>query len=131
MTRMNTNNNDNMLYKELSYEIMSAVFEVHNTLGPGFLEKVYENALIAELQLRGIFVEAQKSLVVQYKGVVVGCYCADIVVNDQILLELKAVETLNKAYEAQVINYLKATGLKLGILINFGKDRVESKRFVL
>jgi GxxExxY protein len=127
---MNTNN-DNLLYKELSYEIMSAVFEVHNILGYGFLEKVYENALIVELLSRGISAEAQKPVVVQYKGIEVGCYCADIVVNGQILLELKAVEALNKAHEAQVLNYLNATGLKLGILINFGKDRVESKRFVL
>ncbi|MGE0918631.1 GxxExxY protein [Trichlorobacter lovleyi] len=124
-------NKDNMLYKDLSYKIMSSVFEVHNTLGPGFLEKIYENALIAELLLRGILAEAQKPLVVQYKGIEVGCYCADIIVNGQILLELKAVETLNKAHEAQVLNYLKATGLELGILINFGKERIESKRFVL
>ncbi|MFZ4856348.1 MAG: GxxExxY protein [Desulfuromonadaceae bacterium] len=120
-----------MLYKELSYEIMSAVFEVHNTLGPGFLEKVYENALIAELLLRGIFAVAQQSLVVKYKGIEVGNYCADIVVNGQILLELKVVESLSRAHEAQILNYLKATGLELGILINFGKERVESKRFVL
>lgn len=124
-------NNSNMLYKDLSYEIMAAVFEVHNTLGHGFLEKVYENALIAELLLRGISAVAQKSLIVQYKGIAVGNYCADIVVNDQILLELKVVETLTKAHEAQILNYLKATGLELGILINFGKERVESKRFAL
>lgn len=130
MTRMDSNT-DHILYKELSYEIMSAVFEVYNILGSGFLEKVYGNALIAELLLRGIPAVAQKPLVVQYKGIEVGCYCADIVVNGQILLELKVVEMLNKAHEAQVLNYLKATGLELGILINFGKDRVESKRFVL
>lgn len=130
MTRINSNN-ESMLYKELSYEIMSAVFEVHNTLGPGFLEKVYENALIAELLLRGIFAVAQQSLVVKYKGIEVGNYCADIVVNGQILLELKVVESLSRAHEAQILNYLKATGLELGILINFGKERVESKRFVL
>lgn len=130
MTRMDSNN-DNMLYKELSYEIMSAVFEVHNTLGPGFLEKVYENALVAELLLRGIEAESQKCLVVRYKDIEVGSYCADIVVNCQIILELKAAEALSKAHEAQVLNYLKATGYKLGILVNFGKERVESKRFVL
>jgi GxxExxY protein len=124
-------NNDNMLFKELSYEVISAVFEVHNTLGPGFLEKVYENALMAELTLRGISAEAQKPLVVQFKGIEVGSYYADIVVNDQIILELKAVEALNKLHEAQVLNYLKATGFKLGILINFGKERIESKRYAL
>jgi len=130
MTRMDSNNG-NMLYKELSYEVMSAVFEVHNVLGSGFLEKVYENALMAELTLRGITAEPQKPLIVRFKGVEVGCFCADIVVNGLILLELKAVETLIKAHEAQILNYLKATGLDLGILINFGKERVESKRFVL
>jgi GxxExxY protein len=118
-------------YKELSFQIMAAVFEVHNNLGPGFLEKVYEAALMAELTLRGIEAEAQKPLTVQYKGIEVGSYCSDIVVNGQILLELKAVEALNKAHEAQVLNYLKATGFKLGILINFGKERVESRRFAL
>jgi len=125
------NSNNNILYKELSYEIMAAVFEVHNVLGSGFLEKVYENALMTELTLRGISAEAQKNLVVKYKDIAVGSYCADIVVNSQILLELKAVEALNTVHEAQVLNYLKGTGLQLGIIINFGKDRVESKRFVL
>lgn len=120
-----------MLYKELSYQIMSAIFEVHNTLGSGFLEKVYENALLVELSIRGIMAEAQKPLIVHFKGIEVGCYCADIVVNGQILLELKAVDAFTKAHDAQVLNYLKATGLKLGILINFGKERVESKRFVI
>jgi len=130
MTRMDSNY-DNMLFKELSYDVMSAVFEVHNALGPGFLERVYENALMAELALRGISAEAQKPLTVSYKNIEVGSYCADIVVNGQLLLELKAVDSLNKVHESQVLNYLKATGLGLGILINFGKERVESKRFVL
>ena len=120
-----------IIYKELSYQIMAAVFEVYNTLGFGFLEKVYERALLKELCLRGILVEAQKEIKVFYKGEEVGAYLADIVVNDEILLELKAVESLNNIHKTQVLNYLKATGFKLGLLINFGKERVEYKRLVL
>ena len=120
-----------VVYKELSYQIMAAVFEVYNTLGFGFLEKVYERALLKELCLRGIPVEAQKEIKVFYKGEEVGTYFADLVVNNEILLELKAVESLSNFHKAQVLNYLKATGFKLGLLINFGRERVEYKRLVL
>ena len=121
---------DKVIHKDLSYEIMAAVFEVHNTLGFGFLEKVYERALLKELELREIPVETQKEIKVYYKGDEIGTYFADLVVNDEILLELKAVENINSIHKAQVLNYLKATGLKLGLLINFGKERVEYKRLV-
>ena len=120
-----------VVYKELSYQIMAAVFEVHNTLGFGFLEKVYERALLKELRLREIPVEAQKEIKVFYKEDEIGAYFADLVVNGEILLELKAVEGLSNIHKAQVLNYLKATGLKLGLLINFGKERVEYERLVL
>ena len=120
-----------VMYKDLSYKIMSAVFEVHNILGVGFLEKVYENALLKELALRECSVEAQKEIKVFYKEGEVGLYFADLVVNGEILLELKAVESLSNFHKAQVLNYLKATGLKLGLLINFGKERVEYQRLVL
>ena len=120
-----------ILHKDLSYKIMSAAFEVHNTLGFGFLEKVYEKALLKELALRGLKVEAQKQIQIFYKEEDVGIYFADLVVNGEILIELKAVETLSNFHKAQVLNYLKATGLKLGLLINFGKERVESIRLVL
>lgn len=126
---MDTNNS--ILHKDLSYEIMAAVYEVHNVLGPGFLEKIYENALLEELALRGIDAVSQRELSVSYKGKLVGQYLTDIVVKDQILLELKSVEFLTKAHDAQILNYLKVTGFRLGILINFGRDRVESKRFAL
>ncbi len=119
-----------VVYKELSYQIMAAVFEVYNTLGFGFLEKVYERALLKELCLRGIPVEAQKEIKVFYKGDEIGTYFADLVVNGEILLELKAVESLNNIHKAQVLNYLKATGLKLGLLINFGRERVQYERLV-
>ncbi|MDA3824089.1 MAG: GxxExxY protein [Bacteroidales bacterium] len=119
-----------VVYKELSYEVMAAVFEVYNTLGFGFLEKVYERALLKELCLRGIPVEAQKEIKVFYKGDEIGTYFADLVVNDEILLELKAVESLNNIHKAQVLNFLKATGFKLGLLINFGRERVQYERLV-
>ena len=121
---------ENVFYKDLSYEIMAAAYEVHNTLGFGFLEKVYERALSKELESRKIPVESQKEIKVYYKGDEVGTYFADLVVNAEILLELKAVESINSIHKAQVLNYLKATGLKLGLLINFGKERVEYKRLV-
>ena len=125
---MDTNNS--ILHKDLSYEIMGAVYEVHNILGPGFLEKVYERALLEELKIRGIKAVAQPEISVFFKGKEVGCYIADIMVEDCILLELKSIESLTRFHEAQILNYLKATGLHLGLLINFGKERVESKRFV-
>ena len=126
---MDTNNS--ILYKDLSYEIMGAVYEVHNILGAGFLEKVYERALLEELNIRGIKAVAQKEMSVFFKGKEVGHYIADITVEDRILLELKSIESLTRFHEAQILNYLKATGLHLGLLINFGKERVESKRFVV
>jgi len=120
-----------IICKDLSYQVMGAVYEVHTVLGHGFLEKVYENALLHELQLRGLKAESQKELTVTYKDSVVGSYYADIIVDGQLLLELKSLENLNKFHEAQLLNYLKATGYKLGLLINFGKERVECKRLVL
>ena len=120
-----------LLYQDLSYQIMAAVFEVYNTLGYGFLEKVYERALLRELKERNIPVEAQKELNVFYKGDCVGRYYADLIVREEVLLELKSVENLNKIYQAQVLNYLKASGLKLGLLVNFGKEKVDCKRLIL
>lgn len=110
---------------------MAAVFEVHNVLGPGFLEKVYENALAKELLFRGMRVETQKGIEVFYKGAAVGSFCADLLINGELILELKAIDKLSSVHEAQVLNYLKATGLRLGLLVNFGRERVEYKRLVL
>ncbi len=120
----------NLVLKDLSFQVVAAAFEVHNNLGCGFLEKVYENALLAELLEQGIKAETQKEIIVHYKGKAVGSYFADIVVENEVILELKCVDRLNKLHEAQILNYLKGTGMKLGILLNFGKDRVEHKRFV-
>ncbi len=119
---------DKVIYRKLSYRVMQAVFEVHNTLGRGFVEGVYEEALAHELELQGIAFERQKRVTVQYKGCVVGTHRLDLVVEGKIVLELKAVSALTDVFKQQTLSYLKATGLKLGILINFGSRRVEYVR---
>lgn len=119
-----------VIHPVLSYQIMQAVFEVHNTLGPGFLESVYEEALAFELDLRGIPFVRQETVEVRYKGRVVGAQRLDLVIDGRILLELKAVSALTDVFKQQTLSYLKATGLKLGILINFGVTRVEYVRIV-
>ena len=121
---------DRVLHPVLSYQIMQTVFEVHNTLGPGFLESVYEEALAFELDLRGIPFVRQETVKVRYKGRVVGAQRLDLVIDGRIVLELKAVSALTDVFKQQTLSYLKATGLKLGILINFGAPRVEYVRIV-
>ena len=116
---------------ELSYAINGAIFEVNRVLGPGFLEKVYENALLVELKNRGFRAVGQQPIPVQYKGHVVGDYTADIMVEDQVILELKTVEELTSAHEAQLLNYLHATQMPLGILINFRDKKAKIRRLVL
>ena len=111
--------------------MLGAVFEVSNTLGAGFLEKVYERALLMELSLRGIKAVPQQSFDVKYKGRAVGEYFADILVEDILVIELKCVERLANEHMAQCINYLKASGRALCLLINFQKPKVEWKRIVL
>ena len=116
---------------ELTYKINGAVFEVNRILGAGFLEKVYENALVLELKKQGLKVESQVPISVIYKGNVVGEYTADILVEDKVILELKAVDKIQKIYEAQLLNYLKATGMKIGLLVNFKHPKAEIKRLLL
>ncbi len=116
---------------ELTYQINGAVFEVNRVLGPGFLEKVYENALLVELRKRGLRAESQVPIKVKYKGEVVGDYFADLVVERQVIIELKTVENLQNIHEAQMLNYLKATGMKIGLLVNFKHTKAEIKRMVL
>ena len=115
---------------EITYQIRGAVFEINRILGSGFLEKVYEKALIIELLVRGLRAESQVAIEVTYKGEVVGEYFADIVVEGQVIIELKAVDQLQKIHEAQLLNYLKATGYEVGLLINFTHPKAEIKRFV-
>jgi GxxExxY protein len=111
--------------------IIHCAIQVSNTLGAGFLEKVYENALVLELKKAGLVVEPQKYIKVKYDGVVVGDYIADIVVDDLVLLEIKAVQAIINIHQAQLLNYMKATGLKVGLILNFGTPKVGIKRMVL
>ena len=104
--------------------------EVSNVLGPGSLERVYHRALVEELRLRQIQVQSPYPIPVQYKGVSIGNYVADLVVEERMLLELKALAALAPEHEAQLLNYLKATGLRVGLLINFGTPRLQWKRMV-
>lgn len=114
----------------LTEAVIGASYDVANALGAGFLEKVYENSLYHELRKRGFTVEKQKAINVTYDGVVVGEYFADLVVNESLIVELKAVKQLDNAHQAQCMNYLKATGLSVALLINFGNPKVEVKRIV-
>ena len=116
---------------DLTYKINGAIFEVNKILGSGFLEKVYEKALILELKERGLRVQNQVPINVIYKEKPVGEYFADIVVEDTVIIELKAVESLQKIHEAQLLNYLKATKYQIGLLVNFTHPKAEIKRFVL
>jgi len=111
-----------LLHKELSEKILKIFFDVYNELGYGFLEKVYQNSLSLELRTRGLRVEVQKQIKVYYKGYEVGEYYADLLVNDLIILELKAAECMVKEFEYQLINYLRGTNIEVGILLNFGKN---------
>ncbi|MFZ6031516.1 MAG: GxxExxY protein [Chloroflexota bacterium] len=119
-----------IIHKDLSYAVVGAAMEVHRLLGSGFLEAVYETALAYELQLRGIGFERQKRLSVSYKGQFVGEYIADMVVEDQIILELKAVSAISPSHEAQAHHYLAATGKKLALILNFGCESLQQKRIV-
>ena len=119
-----------MQINDITEKIIGASYDVMNTLGSGFLEKVYENALKVELELRGLSVESQKKLEVQYKKHIVGEYYADLFVENEVVVELKSAKNLLEIHEAQLLNYLTATNKKIGILINFGKPRVEIKRVV-
>ncbi len=112
----------------ITEQIIAASFTVSNTLGCGFLEKVYENALAVELRKLGLTVKQQEPIKVFYSGVEVGFYQADLIVEDRVLVELKSVREINDIYRAQCLNYLKATGLRICLLINFGNPKVEVKR---
>jgi GxxExxY protein len=118
-----------MLYKELTDEILHAFYIVHYKLGFGFLEKVYKNALYLELTTMGLKCETEKPINVYYNQKVVGVFYADIVVEGKVILELKAVESICKEHEYQLINYLKACDIEIGLLLNFGK-KAELKRVI-
>lgn len=116
--------------KELTDKVISAAYEVHNSLGSGFLEKVYENALLVELKGQGVVVESQQAIQVKYRGVVVGEYVADMVVEGCLIIELKAVDKIIDVHELQLKNYLKATGVEVGLLLNFGRSVDVRRKYV-
>jgi len=117
-----------MEHEELTQKIIGCAMKVHGTLGPGFLESVYQNALALELRKAGMKIECEKKIQVTYDGVVVGDFAADMLINGSVLIENKAVQTLAPAHEVQLVNYLTATGIDIGLLLNFGASRLEFKR---
>lgn len=118
-------------HQELTYGIINAAFDVHNMLGCGFLEKVYENAMVHELELRKYKVERQKNITIKYKGKVVGDYISDLIIEDKVIVELKAIEEISNVHKAQLLNYLKVSGREVGLIINFAKPKLEYKRLVM
>jgi GxxExxY protein len=113
---------------DLCGQVIGAAMKVHSTLGPGFLESVYQNALIWELQKLGLKVDSQRPITVHFDGQVVGVFAANLLENDSLMLELKANQLVAKAHEVQLVNYLVAIGIDEGLLLNFGAERLEYKR---
>lgn len=119
-----------MKYEELTNTIIGCAYKVYNTIGYGFLESVYEKCLLIEFEKEGLPAEAQKEILVHYDGQIVGEFKADILVEEDVIVELKSVKQLVKAHEVQLVNYLAATHKEVGLLINFGEKSVEVKRKV-
>lgn len=117
-------------YEEITEAIIGAAFEVYNILGYGFLEKVYQRALQVELLRRGHLAEIEHAIKVKFKDAIVGEYAADLLVDGKVIVELKVAKEYNSQDEPQLLNELKATGIEVGLLINFGRKKVEFKRFV-
>jgi GxxExxY protein len=122
--------NTEIIEKDLSFQIIEAAYEVHNQLGPGFLESIYEGAMRIELLSRGHQVEAQKRVLIHYKEQLIGEHILDQVVDGKVILELKAITEIAPIHKQQALSYLKATGLPLAIVINFGGIRVQYARVV-
>lgn len=122
-------NTDNFKYKEITDVILKSFYEVYNELGGGFLESVYENALFIVLSGYGLSVEKQKDISVFFRGSIIGDFKTDLIVNKKVIIELKAARAIDPAHEAQLINYLRATNIEVGLLLNFG-NKPEFKRFV-
>ncbi|WP_282126016.1 GxxExxY protein [Marinifilum flexuosum] len=121
---------ENYKYTELTDKIIEAFYKVYNQLGIGFQEKVYENALLIELDKRLLDCEKQKNIKVYYEGQLIGDYYAEIVINESVIIELKAVESIRAEYEVQLVNYLRATNIEVGLLLNFGnKPQIKRKVF--
>lgn len=120
-----------MLEDELSKKVLGACFEVSNTLGVGFLESVYHRALLVEMDNLDLAYSSQQKMEVKYEGVIVGDFIPDIIVQSKIILELKVAHSISNEMTAQLMNYLKASGIRLGYVINFGKSKLEWKRIVM
>jgi len=125
------NEDKSIIHKELSYKIIELALEVHNELGCGFLEKVYENAMMLLFDREKIPARQQAPADVHFQGKVIGQYFADILVDSKVMLELKTVDAITNVHIAQILNYLRATGIKLGLVLNFAKPKFEYKRLVL
>jgi len=119
-----------MQHKELTEKIIAAAYHVYNKMGFGFLESVYEKCLLIELGKSGLKAESQKPIIVEYENEVVGEFKADVIVEDTVILELKSVRQITLAHEVQLVNYLVATGKPVGLILNFGEQKVEVKRKV-
>ena len=119
-----------MEYEELTRKIIAAAYDVYNRMGFGFLESVYEKCLLIELGKAGLRAESQKPIIVKYENEVVGEFKADIIVEDTVIVELKSVKQIVLAHEVQLVNYLVATGKPVGLILNFGEEKVEVKRKV-
>jgi GxxExxY protein len=130
MLEVGNSKENKLLHEETTGKIIGAAFEVHDQLGYGFLERVYQRALQVELLRRGATAEIEKKIQVQYKGVVVGDYDADLIVDGCVAIEIKVAREYDKRDEAQLLNELKATGLKVGMLVNFGRAKLEYKRLI-
>ncbi|MGH7790244.1 MAG: GxxExxY protein [Candidatus Binatia bacterium] len=120
-----------LLHAELTFETIGAAMEVHRSLGPGFLESVYHRGMECELRHRGVMFESQVRIGVSYKGVKIGEHVLDLVVNRSVIVELKAAKEMNELHQAQLISYLKAARLPVGLLINFSKASLDYKRILL
>jgi GxxExxY protein len=129
-TRVLAANAEEYPEQELTARILAGAFAVHNALGAGFLERVYANALALELRREGLTCIQEAPLKVKYHGIVVGDYVADMVVADRVLIEMKACAVLDQNHSAQIMNYLRASEMKVGLLLNFGRPKLEYRRFV-
>ena len=119
---------DGLLDEKLTYRIRGVLFKVHSTLGPGFREETYKRATILELRKQGLRVESEKEFTIQYDGRIIDRFRLDILVEEKIILELKAIDRLLKVHESQLMSYLKASGLKIGLLANFGETSMQIVR---
>ncbi len=129
--RTTENTEDRYPNSKITDKIIKCAIEVHKTLGPGFMENIYESALIYEMKQQGLKVENQKVISILYKGTAIGEHRLDLVVEDEVVIENKTVKEFNDIHKAQILSYLKATGKRIGLLINFAKTKIEIKRVIL